>query len=90
MAANALVALGKLPQGEQWAERALAIRPDDPMLLYNVGCVFSLLGQVEPAIECLEKAASNGLTQKGWYEHDSNLDPLRKHPRFQELVGNLC
>ena len=89
MAANALVALGKRQQGQQWAERALAIRPDDPMLLYNVGCVFSMLGRVEPAIECLEKAARNGLTHKGWYEHDSNLDPLREHPRFQELAGSL-
>jgi adenylate cyclase len=89
MAANALVALGKRQQGQQWAERALAIRPDDPMLLYNVGCVFSMLGRVEPAIECLEKAARNGLTHKGWYEHDSNLDPLREHARFQELVGKL-
>ena len=48
------------------------------------------LGRVEPAIEFLEKAARNGLTHKGWYEHDSSLDPLREHPRFQELVGNLC
>ena len=89
MAANALVALGKLPRGQQWAERALAMRPDDPMLLYHVGCIFSMLGRVEPAIECLEKAASNGLTQKGWYEHDSNLDPLREHARFRDLVGSL-
>jgi adenylate cyclase len=90
MAANALVALGKCPQGQQWAERALAIRPNDPMLLYNVGCVFSMLGRVEPAIECLEEAARNGLTQKGWYENDSNLDPLREHRRFQELLEKLC
>jgi TolB-like protein/Flp pilus assembly protein TadD len=90
MAANALVALGEHAQGRQWAERALAIRPDDPMLLYNAGCVFSLVGRVEPAIECLEKAARNGLTQKGWYQHDSSLDPLRKHPRFRELVRKLC
>jgi adenylate cyclase len=89
MAANALVALGKGPQGQQWAERALAIRPDDPMLLYNVGCVLSMLGRMEPAIECLEKAARNGLTHRGWYEHDSNLDPMREHPRFQVLVGKL-
>ncbi|MGA2270578.1 MAG: tetratricopeptide repeat protein [Bryobacteraceae bacterium] len=89
MAANGLVALGERAQGQQWAERALTIRPDDPMLLYNVGCIFSLLGRVEPAIECLEKAARNGLTQKGWYQHDSNLDPLRKYPRFQELVRKL-
>ena len=45
---------------------------------------------LEPAIECLEKAARNGLTHKGWYEHDSNLDPLREHPRFQELAEKLC
>ena len=77
------MALGRHPQ------RALPIRPDDPTLLCNVGCVFSMLGRVEPAIECLEKAARNGLTQRGWYEHDSNLDPLREHPRFQAMVENL-
>ena len=55
-----------------------------------LGKPHTALGRVEPAIECLEKAARNGLTHKGWYEHDSSLDPLREHPRFQELVGNLC
>ena len=89
MAANGLVALGERRRGRQYAERALAIRPDDPMLLYNAGCIFSLLGLVEAALDCLEKAAATGLTQKGWYEHDSNLDPLRDHPRFQELLGKL-
>ena len=89
MAANALVALGDHDRGRQWAERALAIRPDDPMLLYNAGCVFALLGRAEPAIECLEKAARNGLSHKAWYQHDSNLDPLREHPRFQKLVRKL-
>jgi TolB-like protein/Tfp pilus assembly protein PilF len=79
MAANGLVALGQHARGQRLAERALAIRPDDPMLLYNVACVFSLLGQVEPAAACLEKAARNGLTNEGWYEHDSNLDLVRKH-----------
>ena len=63
-------------------ERALAVRPDDPMLLYNVGCIFSLLGCVEEAISCLEKGVDQGVAEKGWYEHDSNLDPLRGHPRF--------
>jgi adenylate cyclase len=89
MAANGLVALGQRERGQQLAERALAIRPDDPMLLYNVGCIFSMLSRVEIAMECLEKAARNGLSQKGWYEHDSNLDPLRTHPRFQELLRKL-
>ncbi|MGP8245207.1 MAG: TPR end-of-group domain-containing protein [Bryobacteraceae bacterium] len=89
MAANGLAALGHRTRSRQLAERALAIRPDDPMLLYNVGCIFSLLGQTEPALDLLEEAARKGLTQKGWYEHDSDLNPLRADPRFQVLLQNM-
>ena len=89
MAANGLVALGERERGRQMAERSLEIRPDDPMLLYNVGCIFSMLGLEGPALDCLEKAARSGLTQKGWYEHDSNLDSLRPHRRFQALVRSM-
>jgi adenylate cyclase len=59
------------------------------MLLYNVGCVYSLLGRCEDALECLDQAASRGVTQKGWYENDSDLVPLRDHPRFQQLLARL-
>lgn len=90
MAANGLVALGEREKGRQAAERARSIRPDDPMLLYNVGCIFSMLGMVPTALDCLEKAAASGLTQRGWYEHDSNLASLRAHPRFQALLLSLA
>jgi len=89
MAANGMAALGQNQRAREWAERALALRPDDAMLLYNVGCIFSLLGCIEPALECLERALRQGLRYKGWYEHDSNLDPLRQHPRFQALMRQL-
>jgi adenylate cyclase len=89
MTANGLVALGEKERGRTAAEQALALQPEDPMLLYNVGCVFSMLGLAEPALDCLEKAARNGLTQKGWYLHDSNLDAVRGQPRFQQLLQAL-
>ena len=89
MAANGMAALGQSQRAREWAERAVALRPEDPMVLYNVGCILSLLGCVEPALECLEKAFHLGLRNKGWYQHDSNLDPLRQHPRFQELMRQL-
>ena len=57
--------------------------------VYNVACVFSPLGLEEPALDRLEKAIRNGLRQKGWCEHDSNLDRLRSHQRFQELLREL-
>ncbi len=89
MAANALVALGERERGLEWARAALAQEPDEPMLLYNVGCIYSLAGEVDEAIDALERAVDHGLTQKGWFEHDSNLDPLRSHPRFEALLKRL-
>jgi adenylate cyclase len=89
MGANGLVGLGKREEGLEWANRALMIDPDEPMVLYNVACIQSLAGRVEEAIESLERAVRHGLTQRGWIEHDSNLDPLRSHPRYAALLKLL-
>ena len=89
MAANGFAGLGDASSARAWADRALAMSPTDPMLLYNVGCIYSMLGAIEPAIDCLEGAVQRGLTQKGWYEHDNNLDPVRDHPRFARLLRSL-
>jgi TolB-like protein/Tfp pilus assembly protein PilF len=89
MAANGLAALNDVERSRDLAQTALEMRPEDPMVLYNVGCVFSLLGLVDQAIDLLVKANANGLRQRGWYENDSNLDPLRSHPRFQRLLSHL-
>jgi tetratricopeptide (TPR) repeat protein len=89
MGANGLVALGKYTQGLEWAKQALAIDPDEPMLLYNVACVQALAKKYEDALSSLEKAVKSGLNQKGWLEHDSNLDPLRSSPRYKKLIKIL-
>jgi len=89
MGANGLVALGEKGKGLDWARRARKIDPDDPMLLYNLGCIHSLAGDVEEAIDCLERAAAGGLLQKGWYEHDGDLVSLRGHPRFKTMLEKM-
>jgi adenylate cyclase len=89
MGANGLAALGDKKKAMDWAERALAMGPKDSMLLYNVGCIYSLLGQHDSAFNCLEQSIAHGLTQKGWFENDDNLAPLRSEPRFQELLRQL-
>jgi serine/threonine protein kinase/Tfp pilus assembly protein PilF len=88
-AANALVVLGEVQRGLDWSRRALEMEPDDSMLRYNVGCIQSLAGQMEEALDSLEEAARLGLTYKEWYEMDGNLDPLRDHPRFMALLRSL-
>jgi tetratricopeptide (TPR) repeat protein len=89
MGATGLVALGEVDKGLEWAGQALAMDPDEAMVLYNVACIQSLAGRVEDAIDTLEHAVRNGLTQKGWLEHDSNLDPLRGDPRYNSLIRLL-
>jgi hypothetical protein len=70
----------------EWLERALAIEPDEPNVQYNVACVYALLGDVERAIDCLEKSITRGWVQREWMEHDPDLEPVRSHPRFQALL----
>ncbi len=89
MGANGLVALGEYEKGLDWARRALTLEPDDPMVLYNVACIYSLAGRAAEALDCLEKSVDAGLTQRGWFEHDSNLDFVRDDPRFQALLKRL-
>ncbi len=89
MGANGLIALGEYKKGLDWANQALAIDPDEPMVLYNVACIQSLAQKFDEAIESLEKAVQNGLTQKAWLEHDSNLKPLRQYPRYKRLIKQL-
>lgn len=89
MGANGLVALGEIRKGLAWANRAKALAPDEPMTLYNLGCIYAMSGEVVQAFECLERAVVLGLTQRGWYEHDSNLDSLRRLPRFKALLESL-
>jgi TolB-like protein/Tfp pilus assembly protein PilF len=90
MGANGLVALGEIARGLEWADRALALDPEDAMLLYNIACIKSMAGAVEDALDCLERSVRAGMRNRGWLEHDSNLDAVRSHPRFQALMQGLA
>jgi len=89
MAANGMAVLGQTDRALAWTARAIEIRPDDSMLLYNAGCIYSLCRERALALDALERAAKLGLTHRGWYEHDSNLDFVRDDPRFQQILDSL-
>ena len=86
MGANGLVALGKISEGLEWASIARFMEPEEPMVLYNVSCVYALAGEKETALDLLEEAVHGGLMQKSWITNDSNLDSLRTSPRYRKLL----
>ena len=81
--------LGEREEAAKWAGRAAIIDPDNPSVLYNVACVYSQLGEVERAIDCLEQSITSGMGQREWIENDPDLDPVREHPRFATLMQRL-
>ena len=85
LGATALIELGETKRGLEWARRALALDSEDPNVLYNAACAFSVAGELEEAISCLEKSLPFCADRK-WLDYDSNLDPLRSLPRFQDLL----
>jgi serine/threonine protein kinase/Tfp pilus assembly protein PilF len=89
MGAGDVGILGNRTQALDWVKRALAIDPEDSAVLYNVGCVYALLGEEDKALDCLQKALFHGYAHKEWIKHDSDLDSLRDHPRFQKLIASL-
>jgi TolB-like protein/Flp pilus assembly protein TadD len=90
MGANALVALGEIERGLEWANRARQLEPEEPMVLYNLACIYSMAGKPDEAISCLEKSLPHGAAYQEWSRRDSNLDPLRQDPRFKHLMAEVA
>jgi adenylate cyclase len=90
LGAVGLAALGELDRAKEWAERALVIDPDDSLTKYNVACFCSLVGEHERAIDLLVELLPQATRErKRWVQYDSDLDPIRNHPRFREVLELL-
>ena len=87
--ASALVELGEKERGLEWGERVLEGATEDALVLYNLGCTFSLAGEVEKAVDALERSYEAGLADPEWMRNDSDLDNLRGHPRFEALMQRM-
>jgi TolB-like protein/Flp pilus assembly protein TadD len=81
-----LAALGKIDEAKSEVKIAMNLSPDDPLLLYNVACVFSQLGETKLAIESLKNAFQAGYQYTDWIKRDSDLDPIRNDPEYIELM----
>jgi adenylate cyclase len=89
LGAIAQAVLGNDDMAREWASKALEADPEEPLVLYNVACTYSQLGDIDDALDCLDEAITFGWGQKEWLEQDSDLDPLRDDPRFQALRERL-
>jgi len=88
MGAFALLRLGEREEAEAWMKMSVTKAPMDSVVQYNAACFYSLDGQVEKALDCLENCHLKiGNLNREWLLHDSDLDNVREHPRFADILA---
>ena len=62
--------------------------PQYPMLFFNLACCESLSGRTSDALVHLRRAIELSEEFRDSAKDDSDLDPIRAEPAFQQLVGD--
>lgn len=70
--------------------RLVDVLPSDFLARYNLGCSLARAGKSDEAIDALSRAILLGYDDLAHLEVDPDLDSLREHPEFRELLGHVC
>jgi len=90
MGAFALLRLGEVEEARQWMSVSMKNAPLDSIIQYNGACFFSLAGDVEHALDCLENCLIKvGNISREWLLHDSDMDNIRHHPRYETIISSF-
>lgn len=76
---------GKLDEAMAAHQKAATFPATAPAATYNVACVHALQGRPDDAFAWLEKAIAAGFADAELLATDSDLDSLRKDPRFAKI-----
>ncbi|GAH01824.1 unnamed protein product, partial [marine sediment metagenome] len=87
--ATALVYLGRNHESLSMVGRAVELNPTDRIVIYNSACVYATVGETDLALDSLEKMTGTGSQNLDWMDNDGDLDSLREHPRFKQLMKRL-
>jgi len=78
-----------LTQAKQLLQSQLILEPDNPVVLYNLACAESLLGNTKEAFLWLENAVKNGYSNLSHMLQDADLTLLRGKEEWNNLVINM-
>ncbi len=76
---------GRLDDSKRENDLAIALRPDDTMILYNVACTFCEMNNPKDAMIALTKAWEAGYRNPVWTRQDPDLAILHGDPEFERM-----
>ncbi len=80
---------GKYAAGLKVDEQLSQLRPDDPVVQYNLACSYSLTGNFNQAAAALDKAIDMGYRDFKWLGQDPDLADLREHPLYKTIRAKI-
>jgi hypothetical protein len=83
-----LVADGRYAEAADMGRELIRARPDQAFIYYNTACCESLAGRTTDAVEHLEQAMRMWDGCREMAEGDSDFDPIRDEPAFQNLISS--
>lgn len=91
-----MIALGEIytkkglyEKGLKLDTRLSQLRPDNPMIHYNLACSLSLLGDVDAALRAIEQAICLGYRDLAFMNRDPDLENVRQDKRYHRLVKKI-
>ena len=88
--AMSLAVLGQTDRAREWAERAMALEPENYILRYNMACSFvTELGDPERALDLIEDSLTHlGRDHIRHTQADPDIASLHDHPRFKQMIAD--
>jgi len=77
--------IGRSDDAVREVQFAVALRPNDGNLLYNVACVYCRMQRKPEALDALRKAWDAGFRDSDWARRDPDLDLVQGDPEFDRL-----
>jgi tetratricopeptide (TPR) repeat protein len=76
---------GRFEDAKRETDLAMALRPDDTMILYNIACTLCEMDNTKDALVALKKAWEAGYRNPIWTRQDPDLAILHGDPEFERL-----
>jgi len=85
--ANIYASIGKTDDSVRQLQTAVALRPNEPNVLYNAACTFGLMEKKPEALDMLRRALEAGYANLDWASRDPDLTCLHGDAEFERLIN---
>ncbi len=78
--------VGEFDRAVDTEMKAIELSPGDAIVMYNVACLYGVQKKADLAVQWLKRAVEAGYRNYDWIKSDSDLDSVREHAGYLDLM----